>query len=119
MLLASVDSTGRLIYWSKRQTHWKGGAVRAFVQKFGLAPAHRLQLRMLNLGLFEQIAWLDLDFPSYRPRTELRLNCQVFSIVMTNQQLYVTCLHSVANFEVQANVLVRRRSCKGTCPPAA
>ena len=54
--------------------------MRAFVQMFGLSPAHRLQLWMSNLVLFEQIAWPGLDFPSYRPRAELRLNCQVFSI---------------------------------------
>ena len=119
MSVTSVDSTGCRTYWSKRQTHRRRGAVRAFVRTFGLAPAHRLQLRMLKLVLFEQIAWPDLDFLSYRPRTELRLNGQVLDIGTTNQQLYATCLHSVANFEVQADVLIRCRSCQGTCPPAA
>ena len=69
-----------------------------------LAPAHR---RTLNLVLFELIARPGLDFPSYRLRTELRLNCQVFNIGMTNQRLHVTCLHSVAIAEVQADALVR------------
>ena len=93
--------------------------MRALVQPFGLAPVHRPQLRTLNLVLFEQIAWPGLDFLSYRLRTELRLNCQPFSIGITNQQLYAAYLHSVANFEVQVDVVARRRSCQGICPPAA
>ena len=119
MFLVVVDSTACQKYWSKRQTHWRRGAARAFVQTFGLAPAHRMQLWTSNLVLFEQIAWPRLDFPSYRPRTEQRLNGQVFNIGMTKQQLGVTCLHSVASVEVQSDVLVRRRSWQGTCPPAA
>ena len=74
MLLAFVDSTGCRKYWSDYQTHWRRGAARAFVQTLGFAPAHRLQLRTLNLVLFEQIASPGLDFPSYQPRTERRLN---------------------------------------------
>ena len=69
-----------------------------------LAPA---QLWTMNLVLFEQIAWLCLDFPFYRQRTGLRLNCQVFDIGMTNRWPDVTCLHSVANVEVRADALVR------------
>ena len=102
----------RRSYWSKHQTHWRRGAV---VQTFGLAPVNRPQLRTPNLVLFEQIAWLGLDFPSYRPRSDLCLNCQVFSIGMTDQQIYY--LPSFAKFEVKADALVRCRSCQGTCPP--
>ena len=81
---------------------------------FSLAPAHRLQLQTSNLVLFEQIALLDLDFPSYRPKTELHLNYQVFTIDTTNQQLDVTYFHSVAHTEVQVDVLIRYQSCQGT-----
>ena len=82
-----------------------------------LAPAHLWQLRTLDLVLFEQIAWPGLDFPSYRTRTELRLNCQVFNIDTTNQRLDITCLDSVASAEVQAETLDQCRSCQGTCRP--
>ena len=84
-----------------------------------LAPAHLQQLRTLNFVLFEQIAWPGLNFRSYRPRTELRLNCRVINIDVTTQWLGITCLHSVANAEVQADALLRCRSCQGTCRPAA
>jgi len=71
----------------------------------------------LNLVLLEQIVGLRLDFPSYPPKKELRLNCQVIDIGMANQQPDVTCLHSVANVEVQGDALARCQSCQGTCSP--
>jgi hypothetical protein len=118
MLSGSADSTWCPKYLQKRRIWWRRGAARVVVQTFGLAGLHRLQLRTLNLVLLEQIVGLSLDFPSYPPRTELRLDCHVINIGMANQQSEVTYLHSVANVEVQGDALARCQSCQGTYSPA-
>ena len=63
-------------------------------------------------------SWAGLGFPRLSDKDRTTSNCQTISLGMANHQREVTCLDSVVSVEVQADALVRSRSCQGTRPPA-
>ena len=57
-----------------------------------------------------------LGFPSLLTKDKTTSKLSSFQHCMTNQQLDITCLHSDANIEAQADAPVRYQPCQGTCP---